>query len=112
MNSRTHGHIFVYVWLQMTVKWWSVLVALACFSIRRPTTCSAIRPDFPLRPVPSNDPGSFPDLIEIPNPALDPRPSDLNATVLLSKLGAKFDPKCMSIMKPEYMVPVTDIPYR
>lgn len=94
----------------MTVKWWSVLVALACCSIRRTVMCNSVRLD--LRPVPSNDPGAIPDLIEMPNPALDPRPADLNVTALLAKLGAKFDPNYMSVMAPDQLVPVADLPYR
>lgn len=98
----------------MTVKWWPVLVALACcYSIRRRTVMggsTSVRLD--VRPVPSNDPGAVPDLIEMPNPALDPRPADLNVTALLAKLGAKFDKNYMSVMTPEHIVPVDDIPFR
>uniref|UniRef100_A0A2S2P923 Noggin n=1 Tax=Schizaphis graminum TaxID=13262 RepID=A0A2S2P923_SCHGA len=93
----------------MAVKWWSVMVALACCSICRTVMCSAVRLD--LRPVPSNDPGVV-DLVEMPNPALDPRPSDLNVTALLAKLAAKFDPNYMSVTAPEHLVPVVDIPFR
>jgi len=93
------------------IKWWSVLVTLACYSIRRSVTGLSIRLD-QQRPVPSNDPGAVPDLIEIPTPALDPRPADLNVTVLLAKLGAKFDKTYMSVVTPEHMVPGNDIPFR
>jgi hypothetical protein len=65
-----------------------------------------------LRPIPSNDPGLIPDLIEMPNPALDPKPADLNVTALLAKLGPKFDPNFMSFMMPEHLMPVADIPFR
>lgn len=92
----------------MTVKWWSLLVALAfCTAI---TCTAAVRPD--LRPVPSNDPSVIPDLIELPNPALDPRPADLNATTLKAKLGAKFEPSYMSITKPTSLSALIDIPFR
>lgn len=96
----------------MTVKWWSVLVALACCSIRRTMMAARLQDDLRLRPMPSNDPGAVPDLIEIPNPALDPRPTDLNTTVLLAKLGAKFDANYMSVQTPEHLVPIADIPFR
>lgn len=96
--------------LQMTVKWWSVLVALACCSIRRTVMCTSVRLE--LRPQPSNDPGLVPDLIEMPNPALDPKPADLNVTELLNKLGPKFDPNYMSFLKPQHLVPDADIPFR
>lgn len=92
------------------VKWWSVLVTLACCSMRRTATAASVRLD--VRPVPSNDPGAVPDLIEMPNPALDPRPADLNVTALLAKLGAKFDQNYMSVMTPEHVVPADQIPFR
>ncbi|XP_050543354.1 noggin-2-like isoform X2 [Daktulosphaira vitifoliae] len=95
----------------MTVKWWPVLVALACCFIHRTVHAAASVRLMDLRPVPSNDP-AVPDLVEMPNPALDPRPSDLNVTVLLAKLGAKFDPNYMSYDMPEHLVPVADIPFR
>lgn len=105
----TNFNFFFLDRLQMTVKWWSVLVALACCSIHRTVMCTSIQLD--LRPVPSNDPGVV-DLIESVNPALDPRPADLNVTALLAKLAAKFDPKCMSVTAPEQLVPAPDIPFR
>jgi len=97
--------------LQMTVKWWFVLVTLACCCpIRRAAAGTSVR--LHLRPVPSNDPGAVPDLIEMPNPALDPRPADLNVTALLAKLGAKYDRNYMSVVAPETAVPADDIPFR
>lgn len=101
--------------MQMTGKWWSVMVvALACCSIRHTgfVMCTSIQrlQEFPL--VPSNDPGTMPDLVEMPNAVLDPKPTDLNATTLLAKLGAKFDPKYMSVMAPEQLVTVPDVPFR
>ncbi|VVC32893.1 Noggin,Cystine-knot cytokine [Cinara cedri] len=100
----------------MTVKWLSVLVALTywcCCSTRHTVfvACASTRlQDFPL--VESNDPGIVPDLVETPNAASDPKPADLNVTTLLAKLGAKFDPKCMSFMAPEHLVPIDDVPFR
>lgn len=96
----------------MTVKWWcSVLVTLACWSIhRRASMCMANR--LSLRPVPSNEPGEIIGIVETPNPALDPKPGDLNVTALLAKLGSNFDPNYMSITTPEHLVPVTKIPFR
>lgn len=107
------------------VRWWLlVLVALACCCSTAPrvtvqyasataTTSPASRvPADLLRLKPSNDPGSIADLLETPNPALDPRPADVNVTALLAKLGAKFDPDYMSVTTPGRLVPVASVSFR
>jgi hypothetical protein len=59
--------------------------------------------DFGLRPGNPLDELPPPDLIESPNKMLDPRPHDLNATVLRPMLGRNFDPQFMSITRPRYV---------
>jgi hypothetical protein len=59
--------------------------------------------DYGLRPGNPLDELPPPDLIESPNKMLDPRPHDLNATVLRSLLGRNFDPQFMSITRPRYV---------
>jgi hypothetical protein len=59
--------------------------------------------DFGLRPGNPLDELPPPDLIEPPNKMLDPRPHDLNATVLRLMLGRNFDPQFMSITRPRYV---------
>lgn len=109
------------------VRWWLlVLVALACCcstALRVTVQCAAATatattspasrvPADLLRLKPSNDPGFIADLLETPNPALDPRPADINVTALLAKLGAKFDPDYMSVTTPGRLVPVASVSFR
>uniref|UniRef100_A0A1B6FU00 Noggin n=1 Tax=Cuerna arida TaxID=1464854 RepID=A0A1B6FU00_9HEMI len=56
--------------------------------------------DLGLRPAAPNEEAPPPDLIEDTNRFHDPRPSELNSTLLRYKLGRNLDPTFMSIVRP------------
>ncbi|BET03177.1 Noggin [Nesidiocoris tenuis] len=56
--------------------------------------------------------GLLPDLIEPFDPSMDPKPSDLNATFLASKLGQALDLDFSSIAKPSKNVVTSYFPFR
>lgn len=45
--------------------------------------------------------GLPPALLEWPDRLHDPQPGDLNATLLRAKLGRHFDPRVMSVVRPQ-----------
>ena len=45
--------------------------------------------------------GLPPALLEWPDRLHDPQPGDLNATLLRAKLGRHFDPRIMSVVRPQ-----------
>ncbi|XP_063228070.1 noggin-2-like [Bacillus rossius redtenbacheri] len=111
---------------------WRILVLLAAWLLASPSSLcspaanynvsagsgglspqeSGLRPGPPLEDLPP------PDLIEVPNKHHDPRQADLNATLLLARLGRNFDPRFMSIDKPRHQrhhanrTDSDDFPYR
>lgn len=74
----------------------SVAIAI-CFSAEQ----RASPHDLGLRPVSSADEAPPPDLIEDPNRSHDPRPLELNTTLLRAKLGRNLDPAFMSVLRPK-----------
>lgn len=56
-----------------------------------------------LRPGPPYEDLPPPSLIESPNKQYDPRPQDLNDTLLRSELGNLFDSNCMSVIRPKHL---------
>lgn len=70
--------------------------AAACLSSDQPLSPH----DYGLRPAPSHEEAPLPGIIEDPNRLHDPRPSELNVTLLRVKLGRNLDPGFMSISRP------------
>nr|CAD7204485.1 unnamed protein product [Timema douglasi] len=97
---------------KMELLCWRVAALMAAWAMSSTTFCSPtnyssgdqrISPQGAgLRPGPPFEDLPPPDLIENPNKHYDPRPHDLNATVLRAKLGRNFDPTFMSVNKPRH----------
>uniref|UniRef100_A0A0A9W9Y9 Noggin n=1 Tax=Lygus hesperus TaxID=30085 RepID=A0A0A9W9Y9_LYGHE len=61
---------------------------------------------------PGGPPGLLPDLIETIDPSSDPKPTDLNVTLLSAKLGPALDMEYSSITKPTKNMLTSYFPFR